>query len=815
MARFSRRIEAGFATLGRLVFHHRLKTLALMLVVIGGLVSQIPRIGFDTSTESFFRADDPAMIDYEAFRDQFGRDELLLVTVEPPEVFDAAFLEKLGRLQAALQAEVPYLADVTSLLNIRDTRGEGDRLVVEDLVKEIPRTPQAMAELRRRVLSSPLYPNFIISEDGRFTTVVIETLAYSPGKAGGDLLAGFQELAPPGTAPAAARQPLTDEENTEAVEAVERVMKRFDAPDFRLHLTGSPVVTHFLKRSMQRDMGRFILLAVVVIGLFLGALFRRFTGVFLPLLIVILSLLSTVGLMALLGVTFKLPLMVLPSFLLAVGVGASVHVLAIFYREFERSGNKERAVVETLEHSGLPIAMTSITTAAGLFSFLTAALASVADLGIFAGIGVLISLVYTLVILPALLALLPLRARARFRRARAVPWADHVLVAVADLSTRRAWTVLTVFVAVAVLAMAGLPHLRFSHNTLKWLPVSSAVRQATDLADAKLKGSVTVEMVIDTGRENGLYEPDILRRIDALAVHAEDYRNAEGVRFVGKTNSVATVVKEIHRALNEDRPDFYRIPDNRTLIAQELLLFENSGSDDLEKLVDSRFSKARLTIKVPWDDAAAYVTFVADMQAKGEELFAGKAQVTTSGLLKLFTESVYRLMRSMVESYSIAVVVITLLMILLLGSFRIGVLSMAPNLLPIVMTLGIMGWLDLPLDAFTLLVGSIALGLAVDDTIHFFHNFRRYYLSTGSAARAVHETMLGAGRAMLFTTMVLVTGFFLFMFASLNNLFNFGLLTGVTLVFALAADFMLAPAVMELVTRTRHGRGITRRWGGS
>ena len=174
------------------------------VLALAALASQMRHITYDTSTESFFRQDDPALVEYNHFREVFGRDEFLIAAINPPEVFDAAFLTKLAAFTHALQTQVPHLKDVTSLIDVRDTRGEGDRLVVEDLIKHVPQTPQAMAALKRRVLSSELYPNLFISADGRFTTVLIETQACSGGKTA-DLSAGFGDVSvqPGPPAPAA------------------------------------------------------------------------------------------------------------------------------------------------------------------------------------------------------------------------------------------------------------------------------------------------------------------------------------------------------------------------------------------------------------------------------------------------------------------------------------------------------------------------------------------------------------------------------------------------------------------------------------
>jgi predicted RND superfamily exporter protein len=519
--------------------------------------------------------------------------------------------------------------------------------------------------------------------------------------------------------------------------------------------------------------------------------------------------------MAATGVSFTIPTTILPSFLLATGVGASVHLLAIFYRDFRERGDKEEAIVYAMGHSGLPITMTGLTTAAGLFAFSTSEMAPVAHLGIFAGIGVLLAIIYTLVLLPALLAISPLRQHALFAAKHSTGGFDRILTGIADFATTRAWGIVIVSAVVALVAIVGLFSLKFSMNFVKWIPESQEIRRSIDLIDKEMKGSVSLELVVDTHRENGLYEPEVINKIESLAEYAEKYTNKAGRTLVGKTNSVNDVLMETNKALNGNQESYYTLPQNRQLIAQELLLFENSGSDDLEKVVDSQFSKARLSIMVPWDDAAVYVDFVANLKNEAGRLFGSTAEVTVTGTLNLFTQMIFTMMRSMGKSYLIAGVVITLMMMVLLGSFRLGLLSMLVNFAPIIVTMGlIMGLAGIPLDAFTLLIGSIALGLAVDDTIHFFHNFRNYYGRTRDVQEAVRQTLLTSGRAMLFTTSVLVVGFWLFMLATLNNVFNFGLLTGVTLILALMADFLLAPALIVLVTRTSYGRVLTERWSG-
>jgi predicted RND superfamily exporter protein len=290
-----------------------------------------------------------------------------------------------------------------------------------------------------------------------------------------------------------------------------------------------------------------------------------------------------------------------------------------------------------------------------------------------------------------------------------------------------------------------------------------------------------------------------MNRIEKARFYAENLRE-DGV-YVGKTISIADIVKETHQALNENRPEFYAIPQDPRLLAQELLLFENSGSDDLEDLVDSQFREARFTLKMPFVDAIHYSRVLDRIQLKMEEIFDGVAEVTITGETRMMSHLISILSVNLVRTYALAFAVITPLMVLLLGSLRMGLLSMIPNLAPVIITLGVMGWFGIPLEVFTILIGSIALGLAVDDTIHFMHNYRRYYERSGDAAWATRETLRTTGQALLFTSVVLASGFFIYMFASMRNLLHFGLLTGITILAAFLADLLLAPALMAIYSR--------------
>jgi len=232
-------------------------------------------------------------------------------------------------------------------------------------------------------------------------------------------------------------------------------------------------------------------------------------------------------------------------------------------------------------------------------------------------------------------------------------------------------------------------------------------------------------------------------------------------------------------------------------------LFESSRSEDLARIVDSRFKKTRITVKTTWVDAMVCKDFMRDIHHQLQNVSENKVDTTITGLLAILSRTVSAAMYSMAKSYLLAFMAITLMMILLMGDMKIGLLSMVPNLIPIIISMGFMGFMHIPLDLNSLMIGSIALGIVVDDTVHFMYNFQKFYNRRGDSYYAVKKTLLGVGRALIITSLVLATGFFILMCSSLKNLLNFGFFTGLTVLIALLADLILTPALLIMINPKR------------
>jgi len=784
-------LEEGFATWSRVIVRYRVFAILSILATTAFLITRIPLMQVETSSEDYLFDGDPAKIAYNEFRDQFGRDQLILVVVEPPEVFDLGFLEWLRGLHRDLEATVPHLDDVTSLVNVRSVHGVGDQLFVDDLLEDWPTDAADLAALRERTSTTDSYQDAVISVDGRTVALQVKSFAYSDDDVEGGDLAGFESEQSEGP-----RRVLSARENTEFSRAVIEVIDRHRRDDYTIHLTGQPLVAFALTGSMREDIPKIFGGALLLVGVMIVGLFRRLSPILLSTVVVVLSLLSTLGIAQLIGFPISLPTQILPSFMLAVGVGYVVHLLTIFFRALGDEPDRTIALEIALRHVGLPILMTAVTTIAGLVSFVAASMEQAYQLGITGAIGVGVTVLYTLVFLPAVLSILPLSAK---RNRSGIEGGSALLLACARLSTRHPWKLVAGVTVLAIGSLVLLPRLDYSADPMAYFPEDHWLRVGTFFADERLGGMQSLEVVVDTGRVNGLHEVEVLDRMQSMVDLVPELQE-EGER-VTRAWSLLQVLKETHQALNENRPEFYAIPRDRELVAQELLLFENSGSDDLESIVDSEFSKARISILTGWEDGVEKQRFIDRIGDRVRATMGDEAEVTLTGAVAMIARTASASSESLIQSYTLALILITPIMMILIGSLRAGLVSMVPNLVPILSALALMVVIGIELDMFTILGACIAIGLAVDDSIHFIAGFRRHFDRTGDAVRSVELTMESTGRALLFTSLVLAAGFGVLGFSSMANLGYLGLTTAYAIVLAFVLDVTVTPALLVLTHR--------------
>ncbi|MEE2732022.1 MAG: MMPL family transporter [Pseudomonadota bacterium] len=785
------RIEKGFEQLGFAMGRHPLAWLLVSLLIIAAMASQLGNLRQDTSLESFLPKGADIIQSYMQFKETFGRDETFAITVESENPYTQEFATQLHALHQQLMDEVPYIANVDSLANARHTHGADDTLYVDELLPEIlPDDPAEVEKLRNYALASENYRNFLISEDGQLVALIVRLNSFHYEKdANGDLH----------------RRYLEESDMKVSYDKIRAIIEQYQGVmSDDIQLTGGMPISLELAELTSRDFVVLAGLANLVIGIVLFVIFKRLSGVVMPLVIMAFGITVTMSMMAILDSPIQISTSILPAFLLAVCVGDSIHMLTIFYRHYDEGDEKLHALASAMGHTGLAMLFTSITTAAGLLSFSTSELTPVASLGIYGAIGSLVAFLLSVTILPCLIALLPLKRRKLHREEHKMM--HRFLSWCGTFSARNAKPIVIVGVLLLVSSAFFASQIRFSHYPLSWLPPDNPFTIAIKEYEQRMGSTVSIEVVLDTGVDRGILNPGFLRAVDRIQ---QDVVNWDTEHYqIAKAMSVTNIVKETNRALHDNEEAHYSIPDDPNLISQELFLVEMDEPDDLYNVVDKDYRIARLTITSTWFDGLYMQGLLDKLDVRiKEEMAPYNVTITYTGLAPIMGVTFAKMLFSTAESYGLAAISISLMMVLLIGNVKLGLLSMIPSLLPILTVLAAMQILGIPLDMLTMLIGSIAIGLTVDDNIHFMHGFRKLYLKTGDPIFAVEKTLLSTGRAMLITSIVLSLGFLVYIQAEMTIMAGFGVITAVCIVLALLASYLIAPALMIVANKAWHHQG--------
>ncbi len=778
---WKRRVEKGFGKLGYVMGSHSWFWLMGCVLVVGAMATQLVHIRKDTSVEGFLEKGSVELQQYDHFKDVFGRDEVFIVSVEVDDIFTQAFVEKFRALHQQIEDEVPFVKTVDSLVNARYTYGADDTLYIEELLPiTLPTDTDELKKLKDYTFGNDNYTDYLISKDGHLLALIVRLDSYRYVK---DKSGKIQKLY------------METHDMQKSLEKLSEIATKNNgvlSDDIRL--AGSMPFQLMLGEVLERDFAIFTGIGTLLIGFVLLVVFRRASGVLMPLLIMNLGVVVTLSLMAIMDTPLQATTSILPSFLLAVCVGDSIHLLTIFYRNYDKGQNKILALANAMEHTGLAILFTSITTAAGLASFALSEITAVASLGLYGALGSIIAFFLTVFVLPCLISLLPVKRRPVKEDSRGL---NTLLHWCASFSTSYPKEIVTLGVFIFVFSLGIASQNRFSHDPLTWLPGDSPAVLALKNYEQRMGSSMAIEVMLDTGVERGVNNPAFMQTLDAVQKEVETWET-DTYRVV-KSMSVVNIVKESNRALHDNNEAHFGIPDNAELISQELFLVELDEPDDLYATIDRRYQVARLTLMIPWLDAVYAKQLLERLKPYLKETLGQYThEITVTGSANIMGGTLARMLVSTAESYGFAIIAITLMMILMIGNIRLGLLSMIPSLLPILIVLAIICLIGVPLDLLTMLIGSIAIGLTVDDNVHFMHGFKRSLEKTGDPVIAIGETMLSTGRAMLITTLVLSICFLTYSLSEMENMLVFGVMTALCIIFALLATFIVAPALMML-----------------
>ncbi len=790
-------IETGITRLLQLIYAHRIKAVIVLLVAfMGYAVANMPNIQKDGRVEAFMHKDDPALEAYYEMRREFGQDNRLVIAVSGSDVFDADFLIKFSTMHQEIADTVPYISEIFSPYNIPFIEHENGGVYLEELVRNMLLRGRDPAELRDRILETPLYQNFIVSKDGKTASIIIEPYRYAPNS--NDCTPNPSE----GLTCAIKFTPLSERallgapEYTEMTAAAQTVIDKYASKDFEIYMAGAPVVSTEIVKMMGTDMPRFTLACVIITVLTmlfmhrslligLGAFFTFFT-----------SIISTLSTLSLSGVAMTPPTQLLIPMTLVVGLCTYIHFTAALLNARSKTSDGLEALKIAVGKSNMPILFTALTTAGGLLGLTVAPLAPIASLGLFGTVSVGFS--YFLALIWATLVFRTLPKKFLNKRKSGPGFAARFMAKSAAACAVFPQRALLASGAVVALIMLGMFQLNYSHNSLLWLAKDNTARVSTEFIDSKYNGTVNLEVIITPQGGLDFRDETLLKTVEKTA------RNAYGAVDIpiGRHTSIISFIEETNQAIHDGDPVELRLPGQEE-IWDQLLLLEGQGIDDMKRYVSMDYSQGRVSFQTPWLEAKLYSDVIETIETQFETALGDTATVETTGLIALLAKTSKAVLDSMTTSYLIALLLVAGLMCLALRSVGLGLVSMVPNIAPFAVLLGLMGYMGIPLDTFTVLIGGIITGLIVDDTLHFFFHARENLEKTDDVSKAVTNTMNEIGGALFTTTLVVMLSFAVFMMSSMSNIQAFGLLMVVGAAVALIAEIVVGPAVLALYHKAK------------
>jgi predicted RND superfamily exporter protein len=709
----------------------------------------------DSSVDTLLPKDDPARAYYEEVKQVFGSDEATVIGVFADNVFALDTLAKIDRISKEL-AEIDGVREVLSITTLRGvTIDDVGALHVGPLMRELPTTPEAAEELRRRIVAYPLYAGRAVSADNRATGILV---LY-------DLVSEADFI------------------SRDIEGQVRRIVDAARGPeDFAV--TGIQTLKVNAARLMEEDLTRFLPVSAVVVVVVLIWAFRTVRGVALPMGAVAMGVVWTVGAMVLAGKAINLGTLVLPPLLMAIGIAYSIHIVSRYYQEVEPGRAPLEVVQATMNDLGLPVAVAALTTVIGFASLALSRIPAIRDFGMFSVVGIVAIFLLTVLFIPAALVLLPAPRRGLHHRTRD-DWVIRTLRRLGEGAIRHRRLVFAMAVAACAFSLVGASRMRLETDYLEFISPTNPVRAENDRIARALGGTQPVYVVVDGTGPQSISQLETLQAIEDLEEFILEQPGVDSVV------SVIDYLRLIRSALDPEAPE--ELPETQADVNQ-LLLFV--GQKDIRPVANADFSRGNLIVGTRLSGSTAISHFVDRIEAYAKTRFRRDVEVRTTGTVVLLNRSADAVARGQIYGLVQVVVVLFIVMSVMLLSARGGAVSLIPNIAPIIILFGVMGWTGISLNISTSMIAGIAIGIAMDDTIHYLTAFNLNVRRSGSERQAILTVARSVGMPIVYTSVVLSAGFLVVCLSNFIPIRHFGLLSSATMVVGLFSDLVLMPALL-------------------
>jgi hypothetical protein len=734
----------------RFIVDHPLQVIILLFLITLFFASQLPKLRFQTSIYDMVIEDLPESLRYESFKKEFGTEEIILVVAKANNIFEKNTFQQIRQLSEKF-SKIGGVRRVISLPFIKtdmDATGKW-----------------SLADFEKIIIPIDLFPKNLISADKK-TTVI--TLILEDTK-----------------------------EKDQVIDSVKMIIDH-QRKGLSLYQIGMPLVSKALATYTQQDFKRLPPITFLIIACVLFFFFRNIRGILIPVGSVLMALIWTFGLMGLTRTPLAMLTMIVPIFLIAVGTAYCMYIFPEYFAQIEQIDSRKEASYQCFLRIGFPNSLAVVTTSIGLGSLLLNRISGIREFAIFSCFGIWSMLIIMLVFLPAVFTLLP------FPQKKAKPpllkkdLLHGLLQKITQINLHYQKVTLPIIALIAVIGLAGIFQIRVETNPVGFFKKETPISQHFHDIYQDMAGSFPINVVLDSRKEDYYENPDHLNEI----VRVQDFLNT--LQGVDKTISFADYLKLVNYASNQYEQKYYAMPEEPFEVRMLMNSYKTMlGQDTFQRFMAQDLSKVNILLRTHISSSREFLRIRKTIQDRLRETFTKDFRFQVTGFGIVISESSHILTQGQVKSLSLTLVLIFGIMFLLFLSGKVGLIAIVPNCFPIIVNFGLMGWLGIELSVATSLVACIAIGLAVDDTIHYLVRYNREFKKDLDKKRALQDTIQNVGRPIVFTTCTIGLGFAILIFSHFKPTAVFGLMMVITMASALVGDLIILPSLMthvELVT---------------
>jgi len=750
------------------IVHRAWWILVLLALITAAFVSQLSHLKMETNIENMLPKSMDAYTNKKKLEKIFSSADMVVVGItnyaNPNGIYNPHTLQLVDELTQWMKQHKEFrtlaLADLMSLSTLKDIRGTADGMEVEQFMERPLSSAKDITLLKQRLIDNGLYMGSIVSDDGKGTLIVVRPSS--------EYIGHYHDI-----------YKLIKNK-------VDEIKAR--GGEESILITGRPIVEGVFGVYMPQDMQQMQPIILALLALLLFFSFRNIRGVLIPLTVVILSELWMLGTMAAAGIPIYTVTTLLPVLILAVGIADSVHLLTHIRTETGRDAklDKYTAIVRGMKGMWSPILMTTLTTAVGFLAMLTSELLPMRFFGVFAAVGIIYAFIITILFIPAIEAVLPKREKALHQLAftRYIQWMTRLTLTY-PRKIMAAFAVLFLFSAI------GLSQLHVNSSLVSEFRPSDPIRQADVTLNEHFAGTNSLDVMIDSGKQDGVLEPAFLGGLAKLQ------QRVEQETVVGDSSSIAEMLAEMNKVMHSGKQAYRVPPDSSALAAQYLLLYSFSGApDDFDSFITSDYRQAHVRIQMKNDSSADASKIIDLIRVNASQWFPNKNVefAGTAYTSKTFSDLI---ITGQIQSLLLALSMIFALCLLMFRSLKDAALAMLPVTLAVIVIYGFMGLFGVALEIGTAVTGAMALGIGIDFAIHYLYRYRFYSTEKGSHAEIVTACNEDTGRAIAFNALVVIGGFLVLLTANLYPQVKLGALVACSMIICYLATCYLFPVLLN------------------